>query len=168
MAGIMLRLVLLLFYFSLFKYLILIIGSPVFAYLSEKTGSIIEGKEYSFNWQEVKKDVFRGSRFALRNAAWQTFYSFGLVLLSLVPLIGWITPLIAFFVEFYYFGSSMIDYSLIRNKYPPQQSIALIGKHKGFAIGNGLLFYLLHIVIIFAPAYAIIAATLSIYNVKNT
>ena len=168
MAGIMLRLVLVLFYFSLFKYLILIIGSPVFAYLSEKTESIIEGKEYSFNWQQVRQDVFRGSRFALRNAAWQTFYIFWLVLLSLVPLIGWITPLIALFVEFYYFGFSMIDYSLIRNKYTPQQSIALIGKHKGFAIGNGFLFYLLHIVIIFAPAYAIIAATLSIYKVKNT
>jgi CysZ protein len=87
--------------------------------------------------------------------------------LSLVPLIGWITPLIALFVEFYYFGFSMIDYSLIRNKYSSQQSIALIGKHKGFAIGNGLLFYLLHIVIIFAPAYAIIAGTLSIYKVKT-
>ena len=164
----MLRLVLVLFYFSLFKYLILIIGSPVFAYLSEKTESIIEGKEYSFNWQQVRQDVFRGSKLALRNATWQTFYTFWLVLLALVPLVGWITPLIALFVEFYYFGFSMIDYSLIRNKYTPQQSITLIGKHKGFAIGNGLLFYLLHIVIIFAPAYAIIAATLSIYKVKNT
>lgn len=168
MAGIMLRLILLLFYFSLFKYLILIIGSPVFAYLSEKTESIIEEKEYSFNWQQIKNDVFRGSGLALRNAAWQTFYSFWLVILSLFPLIGWITPLIALFVEFYYYGFAMLDYSLIRNKYSPSQSIALIGKHKGFAIGNGLLFYLLHIIIIFAPAYAIVAATLSIYKVKTS
>ncbi len=167
MAEIMLRLVLLLFYFSLFKYLILIIGSPLFAFLSEKTESIIEGKEYSFRWSELKHDAFRGMRLSLRNAAWQTFYSFLLVLLSLFPLAGWISPLIALFVEFYYFGFSMVDYSLARNKYSPSQSIALIGNHKGFAIGNGLLFYLLHIVIIFAPAYAIVAATLSIYKVKN-
>ena len=163
----MLHLVLLLFYFSLFKYLILIIGSPVFAFLSEKTESIIEGKEYEFSWPELKKDAFRGAQLSLRNAAWQTFYSFLLVLLSLFPLAGWISPLIALFVEFYYFGSSMLDYSFARNKYTPQQSIALIGNHKGFAIGNGFLFYLLHIVIIFAPAYAIVAATLSVYKVKN-
>ena len=56
MAGMMVRLVLVLFYFSLFKYLILIIGSPVFAYLSEKTEAIMEGKEHSFNWSELKKD----------------------------------------------------------------------------------------------------------------
>jgi CysZ protein len=35
-GQIILRLVLLMFYFSLFKFLFLIIGSPVFAYLSEK------------------------------------------------------------------------------------------------------------------------------------
>ncbi|HYM95306.1 MAG TPA: EI24 domain-containing protein, partial [Chitinophagaceae bacterium] len=168
MAGIMLRLILLLFYFSLFKYLVLIIGSPVFAYLSEKTESIIEGKEYSFNWQEVRKDAFRGSRLALRNAVWQTFYTFFLIILSLFPFVGWITPLIALFVECYYFGFSMLDYSFARNKYSPSQSIDIIGKHKGFAIGNGLLFYLLHIVVVFAPAYAIVAATLSVYKVKNS
>ena len=168
MAGIMLRLILLLFYFSLFKYLILIIGSPVFAYLSEKTESIIEGKEYSFNWHEVRKDVFRGSRLALRNATWQTFYSFLLVLLSLFPLIGWITPLIAIFVECYYYGFAMLDYSFARNKFSPAQSIEFVGKHKGLAIGNGLLFYLLHIAIVFAPAYAIVAATLNVYQVKTT
>ena len=46
MAGMMLRLILVLFYFSLFKYLILIIGSPIFAYLSEKTEAIMEDKEH--------------------------------------------------------------------------------------------------------------------------
>jgi CysZ protein len=167
MAGIMLRLILLLFYFSLFKYLILIIGSPVFAYLSEKTESIIEEKEYSFNWQEIKKDVYRGSKLALRNAGWQTFYSFLLLLFSLFPLVGWITPIIALFIECYYYGFAMLDYSFARNKFSTLQSIDFIGKHKGLAIGNGLLFYLLHIVIIFAPAYAIVAATLSLYKVKN-
>ncbi|MFK4985483.1 hypothetical protein ACI4B7_27025, partial [Klebsiella pneumoniae] len=34
MGGLILWLILMLFYFSLFKYLFLIIGSPVFAYLS--------------------------------------------------------------------------------------------------------------------------------------
>ena len=65
----MMRLILLLFYFSLFKYLILIIGSPVFAYLSEKTEAIMEGLDHSFNWKELRKDTYRGIRLALRNAS---------------------------------------------------------------------------------------------------
>ena len=44
-----------------FKYLILIIGSPLFAYLSEKTEAIIEGKEYTWNWASIKKDCIRVS-----------------------------------------------------------------------------------------------------------
>ena len=42
LAEIMVRLVLVFLYFSLFKYLFLIIGSPLFAYLSEKTESLLK------------------------------------------------------------------------------------------------------------------------------
>jgi CysZ protein len=115
----------------------------------------------------VKKDIFRGSRLALRNAASQSFYCLLLVLLSLFPLIGWITPLIAIFVECYYYGFAMLDYSFARNKFTPSQSIEFIGRHKGLAIGNGLIFYLLHLVVVLAPAYAIVAATLTVYKVKT-
>ncbi len=168
MTGMMLRLTMVLFYFSLFKYLILIIGSPVFAYLSEKTEAIIEGKEHSFNWSELKKDCLRSIKLALRNCGWQSVYLVSLILLSLVPVIGWITPIIALLMECYYFGFSMLDYSFARVKFTPQQSAGFISRHKGLAIGNGLLFYLMHVLIILAPAYAIIAATLSVHKVKNS
>lgn len=171
MIGIMLRLVLTFFYFSLFKYLFLIIGSPVFAYLSEKTTSIIEGKEFPFSFSQLMKDAWRGSKLALRNTIWQTVYLFALFLLSFVPLVGWITPLIALFIECYYYGFSMMDYSCERNKMSPSQSIDFIGRHRGLAIGNGLMFYLMHGLIligwIIAPAYAVVAATLSLHSVKK-
>jgi len=167
MTGMMLRLIMVLFYFSLFKYLILIIGSPVFAYLSEKTEAIIDEKEHSFNWPDLKKDVSRSIRLALRNAIWQSVYLAGLFLLSLVPLIGWITPVIALLMEGYYFGFSMLDYSFARSEFTPAQSVTFTGRHRGLAIGNGILFYLMHAVIFLAPAYAVVAATLSVHKVKN-
>jgi len=168
MMGMMLRLILVLFYFSLFKYLILIIGSPVFAYLSEKTEAIIEGKEHSFNRADLKKDAVRGIKLAFRNAGWQSVYLIALILLSLIPLAGWITPIIALLMECYYFGYSMLDYSFARNNFSPSQSAAFTGRHKGLAIGNGFLFYLMHIIIILAPAYAVIAATLCVHKVKTS
>lgn len=170
-AGIILWLVLMLFYFSLFKYLWLIIGSPVFAYLSEKTESIMEGREFNFSFPHLLRDAGRGIRLAVRNMLWQTVYIISLLLLTLVPVAGWITPLIALMVECYYYGFSMMDYSCDRHKLSAQQSIPFIGRHKGLAIGNGLLFYLMHGLIIIgwvvAPAYAVIAATLSLYKVKE-
>lgn len=167
MTGMMLRLILVLFYFSFFKYLILIIGAPAFAYLSEKTEAIIEGKEHRFNWPELKKDCVRNCKLALRNCGWQSIYLLALIFLSLVPVVGWITPVVALFMECYYFGFSMLDYNFARLGFSPQQSIAFTGRHKGLAIGNGMLFYIMHIVLILAPAYAIIAATLSVQKIKE-
>jgi CysZ protein len=169
MSGMMLQIVLVLFYFSLFKTLILIIGSPLFAYLSEKTEAIVDNreKEYSFNWKDLRKDAIRGIRLALRNAAWQSVYLIGLILLSLVPLIGWITPVIGLLMECYYFGFAMLDYNFARNQYSASESAVITARHKGLAIGNGFLFYVMHIFIFLAPAYAIIAATLSFQKVKS-
>ncbi|HWJ30566.1 MAG TPA: EI24 domain-containing protein, partial [Flavisolibacter sp.] len=144
MIGLMLRLVLVFFYFSLFKYLFLIIGSPVFAYLSEKTSSIIEGREFPFSMKQLFKDAWRGVRLAVRNTLWQTVYIVLLLVLSLIPLVGWITPLIALFIECYYYGFSMMDYSCERNRLSASASIDFIGRHRGLAIGNGLIFYLMH------------------------
>ena len=171
MIGLMLRLVLLFFYFSLFKYLFLIIGSPVFAYLSEKTESIVEGTDFPFSSSQLLKDAWRGIRLALRNTAWQSVYALSLLLLSLIPVVGWITPLIALFLECFYYGFSMLDYSCERAKLTPAQSIDFISTHKGLAIGNGLMFYLMHGLIgigwVLAPAYAVVAATLSLHKIKT-
>ena len=165
-------LVLWLLYFSLFKYLFLIIGSPVFAYLSEKTESIIEGKDYPFNFPQLMKDIMRGIRIAVRNLFWQTIYLITLLILSFIPLVGWIAPLVALMVECYYFGFSMLDYSSERNKLSYHQSITFIARHKGLAIGNGIVYYLMHLVPVigwlFAPSYAVIAATLSIMKARKS
>ena len=93
-GRIMLHLVFLLFYFSLFKYIFLIIGSPVFAYLSEKTEAIIEGKDFPFNLKQLLKDIVRGVKLAFRNVLWQTVYTVSILILSFIPVIGWVTPLI--------------------------------------------------------------------------
>lgn len=170
-GQIILHLALMMFYFSLFKYLFLIIGSPLFAYLSEKTEAIIEGKEFPFNLQQLMKDIIRGIRLAFRNMLWQTVYTITILILSFIPLLGWITPLILLIIECYYLGFSMLDYSCERNKLSTSQSITFISKHKGLAIGNGMVFIMMHLIPligwILAPSYAVIAATISLYKTKT-
>ena len=170
-AAAILWLVLMLFYFSLFKYVWLIVGSPVFAYLSEKTEAIIEERDYPFSMAQLIKDTLRGIAIALRNTLWQTVYTVSILILSLVPVVGWITPLIALLIECYYYGFSMLDYSCERRQMTAAESIYYIGNHKGLAIGNGMVFYLMHILPIIgwvlAPAYAVVAATLSMIEIKG-
>ena len=170
-GQLILQLILLFVYFSWFKYLFLIIGSPVFAYISERTEAIIEGKEYPFDLRQFGKDIIRGIAIAFRNSLWQTVYIVSIFILAFIPLIGWATPVLVLFVECYYFGFSMLDYSSERRNLSASQSIDFIGKHKGLAIGNGMVFYLMHWVPIIgwilAPTYAVIAATLSLHSQKN-
>lgn len=170
-GQVILQLVLLLFYFSLFKFLFLIIGSPLFAYLSEKTEAIMEGRDFPFSFAQLLKDIARGIKLALRNALWQTVYTLSILILSFIPFVGWFTPLIALIIECYYLGFAMLDYSCERNKLSTSQSIEFIGKHKGLAVGNGIVFYLMHAIIIagwiLAPSYAVVAATISFYKTKQ-
>jgi CysZ protein len=46
-----------------------------------------------------------------------------------------------------------------------------MNQHRGLAIGNGMVFYIMHCVVlvgwIFAPAYAVIAATITMHEVKK-
>lgn len=165
MGGLMVHLVLVFLYFSLFKYLILIIGSPLFTYLSEQTDALLNGKEYKMGFnRQFRQDMLVGIRVALRNSGWQTVYLICLLILSFVPIVGWITPVICIFVECYYYGFSMLDYSCRRHQMTPSASLAYISQRKGLAIGNGMIFYGLHFIPVFAPAYAVIAATISLYH----
>jgi len=165
------QLILMLFYFSWFKYLFLIIGSPVFAWLSEKTEAIISNTNYPFDFNKYLNDIRRGIQIALRNTLWQTVYFVTILFLSLVPIIGWASPVLAIFVECYYFGFSMLDYTSERKGLSSSASIDFIGDHKGLAIGNGMVFFIMHAILfvgwVIAPGYAVVAATLSLQESKN-
>ncbi|HMP95217.1 MAG TPA: EI24 domain-containing protein, partial [Phnomibacter sp.] len=128
-------------------------------------------RDYPFNLPQLLKDMLRGIKLALRNALWQTVYTVSILLLSLIPVIGWASPVLSLFIECYYYGFSMLDYSCERHKLSASESIRFIGQHKGLAIGNGIVFYLMHLVPILgwimAPAYAVVAATLSLYYQKR-
>ncbi len=170
-GQIVLQLILTLFYFSWFKYLFLILGSPVFAWLSEKTDSLINNKSHPFNPAQFFKDIARGIGIAARNTLWQTVYSVSVLILAFIPIAGWATPVLALFIECYYFGFSMLDYSSERKGLSSLQSIDFITEHKGLAIGNGMVFYLLHIIPVLgwviAPGYAVVAATLSLQQQES-
>lgn len=170
-GGFVLMLIQIILGFSLFKYFFLITGAPLFAYLSEKTEAIIEGNDFPFSVQQLAKDIIRGISIAARNFIWQAVYALAILFASLVPLVGLLTPVLALLVDCYFYGFSMLDYSLERHKKTTAESILYISNHRGLAIGNGMVFYAMHLIPVvgwvLAPAYAVVAATLSMYPLKE-
>lgn len=164
------RIVFVFWYFSYFKYLFLIVASPVFSYLSEKTEAILEYREFPFSWAQLGQDIWRGIRMSFRNIVYQTGAILILLVVSFIPVVGWITPMIGFFIESYFYGFSMMDYSCERHRLTMAQSIQFIRQHRGMALGNGMVFYVFMLVPVagwmLAPSYAVIAATIDLQHKK--
>jgi CysZ protein len=75
-------------------------------------------------------------------------------------------------LECYYYGYAMIDYGLATEKMSKDAAAQFVGNQKGLAIGNGLLFYMMHIVPLIgwmsAPFYSLIAAHFNTQALKTT
>jgi len=127
-------------------YIILIIMSPILAYLSEKTEKINTGKEYPFSAEQLMRDIVRGILIAIRNMLIETGYMLVFFILGLIPVIGLIfniiSPFVLFFISSYFYGFSYMDYTNERKRLNVSQSVAYIRKYRGFAITNGGIFSL--------------------------
>ena len=150
-------------YNNVYKYVILLILSPALAILSEKTDKILSSQQYPFNFRKFLQDVWRGIRIALRNIFIEFLFTIVLFIIGFIPVVGWISPVIMFFITCYYYGFSMIDYSNERARLNIKQSVRFVRKNRGMAISNGMMFYFMFFIgFVIAPAYSVIAATIAV------
>ncbi len=155
-------------YFSIFKYILLTVASPLYAYISEKADSAITGKDVPFNLNQLIIDVVRGIRISLKNLLKQSWLTLVLWVLSFIPIVGLFSALILLMVDCYYYGFAMLDYNCERKKMSVSESLQFIQQRRGLAVGNGLVFYGLFLLpvigIIIGPPLSAIAATISLYD----
>ncbi len=125
-------------------YIIIILMSPVFAFLSEKTEEILTGNKYPFNGDQMMRDVVRGIMIAFRNMFIELGYMIAIFILSFfIPVLGGIIgTVILFFIASYFYGFAFIDYTNERRRLTLKQSVQFIRANKGMAIGNGFIFAL--------------------------
>ncbi len=159
-------------YSSVYRYIVLMIVSPALAILSEKADKILTGVNYPFRLGQFLKDVWRGVRIVMRNIFVEIGITLFLFFIGFVPVIGWITPVIMFFVTCYFYGFSMIDYSNERARLSIRDSVRFVRKNRGMAVANGMVFYFIFFFIplvgfMIAPAYGVIAATIAVSKVTN-
>lgn len=134
------------FLFSIFGgYIVLILLSPLFAWVSEQTDKILNQSEYPFSLQQFIKDIWRGILIAFRNLFYELGISFLVFLATFIPILGQIISPITFIIYFlitaYFYGFSYMDYTNERNKRNLKESINIIRHYSGLAIASGTLFY---------------------------
>ena len=150
-----------------YKYVILIVFSPILGYLSE----VVEEKLYhrsapEFSIKTLFRDLVRGVIITLRNLVLTIVYTFLLWLLVFIPVVGvFLSPLLIVLMQAFYDGFGLFDYTLERKAYSVKQSIHFGRAHRGTVIGTGLGFMLMLLIPVIgwfaAPAYGTIAGTLN-------
>lgn len=142
--GFLIWLILKIFFFFLFAfiggYVVLILLSPLLAYLSEKTEQILNQKEYPFSWSQLFKDMIRGIIIAIRNFFFEMIAMVLLFFFSFIPVIGFLSAPLLFIVSSYFYGFSFLDYTAERRRLKLKESVFFINRNKGLAITNGSLF----------------------------
>jgi CysZ protein len=144
--ALILKLLGMVIYILTFRYIILILMAPVLTIVSERVEEIVTGEEFSFEWLQFLKDMGRGMYIAFRNLLKEIFYTVILFFFSFIPLIGFASPVLLFMMESYFYGFSMMDYTLERKKMSLSQSESFIWGNKFIAITLGAVFNLLVIV----------------------
>ncbi len=122
--------------------LIMIFMSPILGKLSERVEKILTGNEVESDWKQIFIDILRGLYLTLRNILLQLLWCIALFLLGFIPVLGWLAPLILFFVTCYYFGFGNMDFTCERRGLTGKDTIRLVRKYRGFAVTNGLIFAL--------------------------
>lgn len=169
--SIAIRIMFLLIYFSLFRNIIMILLTPVMAYLAEKTANHLGYETEKFHWNIFLKNVWRGVLINTRNLLKELFLTLILFIFSFIPGLGLITPIILIMVQSYFYGFSMMDYSMELKSYTIKQSLNFMRSNKSLAISIGGVFYAFFLIPyigwIFAPVYGTVAATVATYKKLN-
>jgi CysZ protein len=162
--------VLFFFVFAYFGgYIVLILLSPLFAYLSAATEKIISGKKYPFDGDQWMRDMVRGIIFALRNLIIFSAWMILLFIVGFIPVIGWLGVIVLFIISAYFYGFAFMDYICERRRMKIRDSIQFVRANKWLAVANGSVFCLFLLLPLcgvllsgFAAIVSVVAATLAV------
>lgn len=136
----------------LYKHIIMALSAPFMSPVSEKIEAHLSGTtNHSHRKTSNSAQLWRGIRINVRNLVKELLVTMPLLLLKFIPIVNIFSTITLFLVQAYYAGFGNMDYTLERHfKY--RESIKFVSKHKGLAIGNGLIF----MVFLFIPVIGII------------
>lgn len=147
----------------LYKHIIMALSAPFMSPVSEKIEFHLYGDvRHLHRKRSFQKQLVRGVRLNIRNLLKELLVTIPILLLNFIPVVNLFSNFLLFLVQAYYAGFGNMDYTLERHL-DYKKSVAFVGKHKGFAIGNGIVFMLFLLIpvigIIFVLPLSVTAAS---------
>ena len=172
LLGWTIRLLIFLVYFTIYKYLILVLLSPFLSLLSEAVDTIETGRVFKFSWPQLARDMWRAVLINLKNFLFEIMLTFLLSMLVFVPFVGLISPFVILLVQSYFFGFALMDYSPERYRFPSRITRQWMRKNLWTVTGVGLAFYGCFLIPfvgwVIAPVWATVAGTLAFLKIENS
>lgn len=149
--------------FILFKHIIMALSAPFMGPISKKiedhlTGGVLQTKESS-----SMELLTRGIRISIRNLFRELILTIPILLLGLIPVIGFFSAVLLFLMQAYFAGFGNMDYTLERH-YNYKESIRFVKQNRTLATGNGIIFMLFLLIpvigVILVLPFSVTAATL--------
>ena len=145
-AGFLARLLTRFLYYILFisfgGYVVMMVMSPVYSWLSEPTEAIVSGREYPFNLKQLVWEIGRGIAISLRCMVLQLLVTIVLFFGSFIPLVGLVMPILTFGVGAYFYGFAFMDYAVERKRFRVKESVRYMRRNAGTVTAVGAVFAL--------------------------
>ncbi|KAA5827354.1 EI24 domain-containing protein [Algibacter amylolyticus] len=126
----------------LFKHIIMALSAPFMSPVSEKIEAHFTGNPpHSHRNTSFSEQLWRGIRINIRNLFKELLFTIPILLLKFIPVVNIFSTILLFMLQAYYAGFGNMDYTLERH-YNYKDSLQFVSKHKGLAIGNGIVFIL--------------------------
>ncbi len=126
----------------LFKHIIMALSAPFMSPVSEKIETHFTGNSsHSHRDTTFSQQLFRGIRINGRNLGMELILTIPILLLKFIPVVNIFSTILLFMVQAYYAGFGNMDYTLERH-FQYKESVQFVRKHRGLAIGNGIVFIL--------------------------
>lgn len=170
-VSFIIRFGILMIYFSLFRYILLILLSPFLSFLSEKVERHEKGTDFPFSLRQMGSDIIRAIVINGQNLGIEILLTLVLSVFAFIPIVGLISPFAILAVQSYFFGFAIMDYNPERHKWTRKQTSAWMRKNYAGVTAIGLAFHLCFLVPILgwivAPVLATIAGTLSFLRIRR-
>lgn len=126
----------------LFKHIIMAFSAPFMSPVSEKIEAHLTGTVHKADLNSsFSQQLWRGIRINGRNLIKELLISIPILLLKFIPIVNIFSTVLLFLVQAYYAGFGNMDYTLERH-FSYRKSVQFVRKHRGLAIGNGIVFML--------------------------
>lgn len=136
----------------LYKHIIMALSAPFMSPVSEKIEMHLTGvSNQSDRNTSFFDQLWRGIKINVANLIKELLITIPILLLKFIPVVNMFSTILLFIVQAYYAGFGNMDYTLERH-YKYAESTRFVRKHRGLAIGNGLVFMLF----LFIPVIGVI------------